>query len=73
MRRVTERLKAYQNTYGTTWGTEVKKNVVMAKLRGYPSAIHMLLDRQEVTIDIYNNLHDIILTELARTCASMHG
>lgn len=58
-------LKAYQNTYGTTWGTEVKKNVVMAKLRGYPSAIHMLLDRQEVTIDIYNNLHDIILTELA--------
>jgi oligoendopeptidase F len=25
----------------------------------------MLLDRQEVTIDIYNNLHDIILTELA--------
>jgi oligoendopeptidase F len=61
----TERLKAYQNTYGTTWGTEVKKNVVMAKLRGYPSAIHMLLDRQEVTIDIYNNLHDIILTELA--------
>jgi oligoendopeptidase F len=61
----TERLKAYQNTYGATWGTEVKKNVVMAKLRGYPSAIHMLLDRQEVTIDIYNNLHDIILTELA--------
>lgn len=58
-------LKAYQNTYGATWGTEVKKNVVMAKLRGYPSAIHMLLDRQEVTIDIYNNLHDIILTELA--------
>lgn len=61
----TERLKAYQNTYGAAWGTEVKKNVVMAKLRGYPSAIHMLLDRQKVTIDIYNNLHDIILTELA--------
>jgi len=61
----TERLKAYRNTYGAAWGTEVKKNVVMAKLRGYPSAIHMLLDRQKVTIDIYNNLHDIILTELA--------
>ncbi|HHY75322.1 MAG TPA: oligoendopeptidase F [Firmicutes bacterium] len=64
-KQFTERLKAYQNTYGATWGTEVKKNVVMARLRGYPSAIHMLLDRQEVTIDIYNNLHDIILTELA--------
>ncbi|HRC54037.1 MAG TPA: M3 family metallopeptidase, partial [Bacillota bacterium] len=58
-------LKQYQNTYGTTWGTEVKKNVTMANLRRYESAIHMLLDRQEVTIDIYNNLHDIILTELA--------
>lgn len=61
----TEGLKAYQNTYGATWGTEVKKNVVLAKLRGFPSAIHMLLDRQQVTIDIYNNLHDVILTELA--------
>lgn len=58
-------LKQYQNTYGSTWGTEVKKNVTMANLRRYESAIHMLLDRQEVTIDIYNNLHDIILTELA--------
>lgn len=58
-------LKQYQNTYGATWGTEVKKNVTMANLRRYESAIHMLLDRQEVTIDIYNNLHDIILTELA--------
>jgi oligoendopeptidase F len=58
-------MKAYQNTYAATWGTEVKKNVALAKLRGYESAIHMLLHRQEVTIDIYNNLHDIILTELA--------
>lgn len=61
----TRGLKAYQNTYAATWGTEVKKNVVLAKLRGYESAIHMLLDRQEITIDVYNNLHDIILKELA--------
>ncbi len=58
-------LKSYQNTYGATWGTEVNKNVALAKLRGYPSAIHMLLKEQEVSIDVYNNLHDIILTELA--------
>lgn len=58
-------LKAYQNTFGATWGTEVKKNVVLAKLRGYESAIHMFLDRQEVPIEVYNNLHDIILKELA--------
>ncbi|MEW6523851.1 MAG: oligoendopeptidase F [Bacillota bacterium] len=61
----TEGLKAYQNTYGTTWGTEVKKNVVMARLRRYPSAVHMLLHRQEVSLEVYNNLHDIILKELA--------
>ncbi len=61
----TNALKAYNNTYGACWGTEVKKNVVEAKLRGFDSAIHMLLDLQEVNIDIYNNLHDVILTELA--------
>ncbi len=58
-------LKGYQNTYGATWGTEVRKNVVMAKLRGYNSATHMLLHSQEVSEGVYHNLHDIILTELA--------
>lgn len=58
-------LKQYLQTYGTTWGTEVKKNVVLAKLRGYKSAIHMLVDQQEVNTDIYHNIHDVILTELA--------
>lgn len=61
----TKGLKAYQNTYGATWGTEVKKHVVLAKLRGYESATHMLLDAQEVTLDVYKNLHDIILKEVA--------
>lgn len=61
----TEGLKAYQNTYAATWGTEVRKNVVMAKLRGYPSAIHMILDQQEVPVEVYHQLHDIILKELA--------
>lgn len=61
----TEGLKNYQNTYGATWGTEVRKNVVMAKLRGHKSATHMILHNQEVDLDVYNNLHDIILTELA--------
>ncbi|MBS3985776.1 MAG: oligoendopeptidase F [Selenomonadales bacterium] len=58
-------LKQYLQTYGTTWGTEVKKNVVLAKLRGYKSAVHMLVDQQEVNTDIYHNIHDVILTELA--------
>lgn len=58
-------LKGYQNTYGATWGTEVRKNVVLAKLRGYDSATHMLLHGQEVSEEVYHNLHDIILKEVA--------
>jgi len=58
-------LSAYRNTYGATWATEVKKNVVMARLRGYESATHMILAQQEVTPEVYHNLHDIILKELA--------
>lgn len=61
----TQGLKAYQNTYATTWATEVRKNVVLARLRGHPSATHMILHQQEVPIEVYNNLHDIILKELA--------
>lgn len=61
----TQGLKAYQNTYGATWGTEVQKNVVIAKLRGYSSATHMLLQDQEVSLEAYHTLHDIILKELA--------
>ncbi|MBS3984937.1 MAG: oligoendopeptidase F [Selenomonadales bacterium] len=58
-------LKNYQNTYGTTWGTEVKKHVVAAKLRGYQSATHMLLHQQEVDPASYHMLHDVILKEIA--------
>lgn len=58
-------MKGYQNTYGAAWGAEVKKNVVTAKLRKFDSAVQMLLNRQEVTEDIYHNIHDVILTELA--------
>jgi oligoendopeptidase F len=58
-------LDAYKNTYAAAWATEVKKNVVLARLRGYSSATAMILTRQEVTEDVYHRLHDIILTEIA--------
>ena len=61
----TKGLKAYQNTYAATWATEVRKNVIMARLRGYPSAIEMILHQQEVPAGVYHRLHDIILGELA--------
>jgi oligoendopeptidase F len=61
----TKGLKAYKNTFAATWATEVKKNVVLAKLRGYKSATDMILSEQEVTEEVYNNILDIILKELA--------
>lgn len=61
----TKGLKAYENTFGALWGTEVRKNVVLARLRKFPSAVHMLLHQQEVSIEAYNALHDVILKELA--------
>ncbi len=61
----TKGLKNYQNTFAATFATEVKKNVVMAKLRGYESTTHMLLHPQKVTLEGYSNILDIIGTELA--------
>ena len=64
-RSFTEGLRGYRNTYGTTWATEVRKNVVMARLRGFPSAIHMMLSRHQIPGEVYHSIHDVILKELA--------
>ncbi|MFZ5826202.1 MAG: oligoendopeptidase F [Bacillota bacterium] len=61
----TKGLGAYRNTYAATFATEVRKNVAMAKIRGYESATHMLLHPHKVTLAVYNNVLDIIGKELA--------
>lgn len=58
-------LKKYTNTMAATYATEVNKQVVLARLRGYESVTHMLLEPQEVTLEMYNNQIDIIYKELA--------
>lgn len=58
-------LRRYQHTLAATFATEVKKNVVLARLRGFASATHMLLHPQEVPIEVYHNLLDVIRSELA--------
>lgn len=58
-------LKVYQNTFATVYATEVKKQVAMSRLRGFESVEHMLLQPQQVTKQMYNNILDIIQTELA--------
>jgi oligoendopeptidase F len=58
-------LKKYTNTMAATYATEVKKQVTLARLRGYESVTHMLLEPQQVSLDMYNNQIDIIYRELA--------
>ncbi|MCG0237737.1 MAG: oligoendopeptidase F [Firmicutes bacterium] len=58
-------LRRYQHTLGAAFAAEVKKNVVMARLRGYPSATHMLLQPHQVTEEVYRNVLDTVFHELA--------
>ena len=58
-------LSSYQNTFSATYATEVTKQVAMARLRHYPSVTHMLLQPQQVEVEMYENVLDVIQTELA--------
>ncbi len=58
-------LKAYNNTYAATFATEVKKNVVMGRLRQYASTEDYLLQAHQVPHALYGNILEIIRTELA--------
>ncbi|HWJ94015.1 MAG TPA: oligoendopeptidase F, partial [Telluria sp.] len=60
-----EGLKPYQNTFAATFGTEVTKNIVLAKARGYRSAEHYLLHQHKVPFELYTNILDTIQAELA--------
>ncbi|HLO02685.1 MAG TPA: oligoendopeptidase F [Symbiobacteriaceae bacterium] len=64
-RSFSEGLGAFKNTLAATFATEIKKNVVLAKLRGFSSATAMHLHEQQVSAESYHNILDIIGTELA--------
>ncbi|WAH37207.1 oligoendopeptidase F [Alicyclobacillus dauci] len=58
-------LNQYKNTFASAYATQVNQEVTMARLRGFSSTTEMLLFNQQVTLDMYNNLLDVIQTELA--------
>jgi oligoendopeptidase F len=60
-----EGLKPYQNTFAGTFGTEVTKNIVLAKARKYDSTEHFLLQAHKVPYELYTNILDTIQSELA--------
>ncbi len=58
-------LKAYNHTYAATLATEINKNVVMARLRSYPSTEAYLLQAHKVPQAFYNNILQTIQAEVA--------
>ncbi|WP_433753073.1 oligoendopeptidase F [Paenibacillus amylolyticus] len=58
-------LNDYKNTFAEGYATEVKKQVVLSRLRGYEDVTDMLLSPQQVSKEMYNNVLDIIQQELA--------
>ncbi len=48
----------YNNTLATAYLTSVKRNVVIAKLRGYDSVLHSKLAPNNIPIEVFHNLID---------------
>ena len=59
------RLKAYNHTWAATLATEINKNVVMARLRTYPSTEAYLLQAHKVPQPFYVNILRTIQAEVA--------
>jgi oligoendopeptidase F len=48
----------YSNTLANTYLTSVKRNVVMARVRGYDSVLHAMLSPNNIPVDVFHNLID---------------
>ena len=58
-------LKAYNHTYAATLATEINKNVVLARLRNYPSTEAYLLQAHKVPQAFYTHILQTIQAEVA--------
>lgn len=58
-------LKQYEQTTAAVYATEITKQVQLAKIRHYDSVTEMLLHPHDVTVEMYENLLNIIQEELA--------
>lgn len=48
----------FQNTFATTYLASVKRNVALARLRGYESVLHAKLSPNNIPIAVFHNLID---------------
>ncbi len=64
-RKFSDTLKKYENTTAKTYDMAIQQEKTESKLRGFESVIDFLLQRQEVSRDLYNRQIDLITTDLA--------
>ena len=48
----------FNNTLATTYLASVKRNVIMARLRGYDSVLHSKLSPNKIPVEVFHNLID---------------
>lgn len=58
-------LARHRATLATTLATHFKRNVTLARLRRYASATEMMLDAQQVPVEVYQNVLDVVHDEIA--------
>ncbi|MEK0315770.1 oligoendopeptidase F [Cohnella sp. 56] len=64
-RSFTATLGAHKHGIAAAYAGEVKRQTVIARLRGYDSATHMLLHSQQVSVDLYHRIVGTLFNELA--------
>lgn len=64
-RKFSDTLKKYENTTAKTYDMAIQQEKTESKLRGFESVIDFLLQRQEVSRDLYNRQIDLITTDLS--------
>lgn len=64
-RSFTATLEAYKHGIASAYAGEVKRQTIIARLRGYESATHMLLRSQHVSVELYHGIIGTLFSELA--------
>lgn len=60
-----EQLRKYQNTMAQTFAEQVNMEKVISKLRGYDSVIDYLLNKQDISRELYNRQIDTLMEKFA--------
>lgn len=58
-------LRQHQATLAATLAVHIRRNVALAHLRRYPSAVAMLLERQQAPEPLYRNVLNVVHDEIA--------